>query len=135
MELEFLKSLVIIFGASAVVVFLLHRMRVPSIVGLLIAGTIIGPHSLGIVRDIHSIEMLAEIGVILLLFTIGIEFSMARLIRIRKAVIAGGGIQVLLTITISAFAVYLATGNANRSAMTKQLPLNGKQHLIERESL
>lgn len=79
--------------------------------------------------------MLAEIGVILLLFTIGIEFSMEKLIRMKKAVIGGGGMQVLLTIVLSATAAYLLTGNANRSAMTKQLSLNGKQHLIERESL
>ncbi|MDO9289211.1 MAG: cation:proton antiporter, partial [Thermodesulfovibrionales bacterium] len=70
---------------------------------------------IGVLKDVHSIEIMAEIGVVLLLFTIGIEFSMARLIRIRKAVIAGGGIQVLLTITLSAAAAYLLTGNANRS--------------------
>ncbi|MDP2278529.1 MAG: cation:proton antiporter, partial [Nitrospirota bacterium] len=115
MELGFLKSLVIVLGISALVVFLLHRLKIPSIVGFLVAGAIIGPYGVGILRDIHSIEVMAEIGVVLLLFTIGIEFSMARLIRIRKAVIAGGGIQVLLTITLSAAAAYLLTGNANRS--------------------
>lgn len=115
MELGFLKSLVIVLGVSALVVFLLHRLKIPSIVGFLIAGAIIGPYGIGVLRDIHSIEAMAEIGVVLLLFTIGIEFSMARLIRIRKAVIAGGGIQVLLTIVLSATAAYLLTGNANRS--------------------
>ncbi|MEW6108564.1 MAG: monovalent cation:proton antiporter-2 (CPA2) family protein [Nitrospirota bacterium] len=115
MEIEFLKPLVVIFGASALVVFLLHRLKIPSIVGFLIAGTIIGPYGIGILRDIHSIEVFAEIGVILLLFTIGIEFSLRRLVRMKKAVIAGGGIQVALTIALSAAASYLATGVANRS--------------------
>ena len=115
MESEFFKSLVIIFGASALVVFLLHKLKIPSIVGFLVAGAIIGPYGIGIIKDIHSIEIMAEIGVILLLFTIGIEFSMAKLTRMRKAVIAGGGIQVLLTIALSATAAYLVTGNANRS--------------------
>lgn len=115
MESEFLKSLVIVLGVSALVVFLLHRLKIPSIVGFLIAGAIIGPYGIGVLKDVHSIEVMAEIGVVLLLFTIGIEFSMARLIRIRKAVIAGGGIQVLLTIALSAAAAYLLTGNANRS--------------------
>lgn len=114
-EFEFLKSLVIVFGTSAVVVFLLHKLRIPSLVGFIIAGVIIGPYGIGLIKDTHSIEMLAEIGVILLLFTIGIEFSMAKLVRIKKAVIGGGGIQVLLTIAISALAVYSATGNLNRS--------------------
>lgn len=115
MESEFLKSLVIIFGASALVVFLLHKLKIPSIIGFLVAGAIISPYGIGIVKDIHSIEIMAEIGVILLLFTIGIEFSMSKLIRMKKAVIAGGGIQVLLTITLSAIAVYIVTGNTNRS--------------------
>ncbi len=115
MELGFLQLLVVIFGTSAIVVFLLNRIKIPSIVGFLIAGTIIGPHGLGIVKDIHSIEMLAEIGVILLLFTIGIELSLARLIRIKKAVIGGGGLQVTLTIALAAFAAYMLTGQINRS--------------------
>lgn len=54
---------------------------------------------------------MAEIGVVLLLFTIGIEFSMSRLIRIKKAVIAGGGIQVLLTIALTELAAYIVSGN------------------------
>lgn len=115
MELEFLKSLVIIFGVSAVVVFLLHRLKIPSIVGFLIAGIIIGPYGIGLVKDTHSVEILAEIGVILLLFTIGIEFSMAKLIRTRRAVISGGGIQVLLTIALSAVVAYPWTGNINKA--------------------
>ena len=115
MELEFLKALVIVLGVSALVVFLLHRLRIPSIVGFLIAGTIIGPYGIGLVRDTHSVEALAEIGVVLLLFTIGIEFSIARLSKIKKAVIGGGGLQVLLTITLAAVASYLATGNTNQS--------------------
>lgn len=113
--MEFLKLLEIIFIASAVVVFLLHKLKIPSLVGFLVAGVIIGPHGVGIVKDTHAVELLAEIGVILLLFTIGIEFSMARLIRMKKAVVAGGGLQVFLTIALSASASYYATGNINRS--------------------
>lgn len=115
MEFEFLKSLVIIFGVSALVVFLLHKLKVPTIVGFLVAGILIGPYGIRIIEDIQSIEMLAEIGVILLLFTIGIEFSMAKLIRIKKAVIGGGSIQVLLTIILSAIAAYFVTENTNKS--------------------
>lgn len=112
---DILTSLVIIFGASAVVVFLLQRLRIPSIVGFLIAGTLIGPHGIGIVKDSHSVEIMAEIGVILLLFTIGIEFSMARLMRMRKAVIGAGGAQVALTIALSGLAAYGVTGSIQRS--------------------
>lgn len=115
MEFEFLKSLVIIFGVSALVVFVLGRLRIPSLVGFLIAGVIIGPYGIGMIKDTYSVEMLAEIGVILLLFAIGIEFSMSKLLRMRKTVIGGGGVQVLLTIVLSAIAAYFATGNINRS--------------------
>lgn len=115
METDFLKSLVIIFGVSALVVFFLNKIRIPSLVGFLMAGIIIGPHGIGLIKDTHAVELLAEIGVILLLFTIGIEFSMTKLLRIKKTVIGGGGIQVALTIGLSALAAYLAAGNVNRA--------------------
>ena len=115
MELEFLKSLVVIFGTSAFVILVLHRIKIPSIVGFLIAGALVGPYGLRLVTDVHAIEMLAEIGVILLLFTIGIEFSMTKLMRIKKAVIGGGGLQVLLTIGAAGVATYLSIGNVNTS--------------------
>jgi CPA2 family monovalent cation:H+ antiporter-2 len=53
-------------------------------VGFLVAGVIIGPYGIGMVKDVHSVEMFAEIGVILLLFTIGIEFSMAKTSQNKK---------------------------------------------------
>ena len=115
MEHEFLKSLVIIFGVSAFVVFTLGKLRVPSVAGFLVAGIIIGPYGVGLVHDVHSVEMLAEIGVILLLFTIGRELSMARLMRMKKAVLGGGGMQVVLTIFITSLAAYFATGKAHIS--------------------
>lgn len=118
MESEFLKSLVIIFGVSAAVVFLLHRLKIPSIVGFLISGVIIGPYGIGLVEDVHAVEIMAEIGVILLLFTIGVEFSVAKLVRMRKAILGGGGVQTLLTISLSAIAAYLVTGYTNRAVFT-----------------
>ena len=115
MEYEFLKSLEVIFIASAAVILLLHKLKMPSLIGFIIAGIIIGPHGIGLIKDIHFIQILAEIGVILLLFTIGIEFSMTKLFRIKKAVLGGGGAQVILTIGISAALTYIAIGNINKS--------------------
>ncbi len=96
MEFGLLKSLVIIFGVSALVVFLLGRLKIPSIVGFLIAGVIMGPHGFGFVKDVRDVEFLAEIGVILLMFTIGVEFSLRNLQRLRSALF-GGVFQVFLT--------------------------------------
>lgn len=109
METEILRSLVIILSVSALIVFALSRVKIPSLVGFLLAGVIIGPHGLALLSDTHAVEMMAEIGVVLLLFTIGIEFSLSRLIRMKKAVIAGGGSQVLLTIGLSALISYAVT--------------------------
>lgn len=100
MELEFLKSLIIIFGVSAIVVFILGRLRVPSIVGFLIAGVILGPHGFQFIKDIHNVELLAEIGVILLMFTIGLEFSLRNLMALRTQVLSGGLMQVGLTTAV-----------------------------------
>ncbi|MEW6117808.1 MAG: cation:proton antiporter [Nitrospirota bacterium] len=98
MEFEFLKSLVIIFGVSAVVVFALGRLRIPSIVGFLIAGILLGPYGFRFINDVQEVEVFAEIGVILLMFTIGLEFSLRNLLMLRYAVMGGGLLQVLLTI-------------------------------------
>lgn len=114
-EFDFLKSLEVIFIASAAVILLLYKLKIPSLIGFIIAGIIIGPHGVGLITDVNFIQILAEIGVILLLFTIGIEFSLTKLFRIKRAILGGGGAQVVLTIIISAALTYLAIGDANRS--------------------
>lgn len=115
MEYEFLKSLEVILIASAAVILLLYRLKMPPLVGFIVAGIIIGPYGIRLIKDIHSIQALAEIGVILLLFTIGIEFSLTKLFRIRKAVLGGGGAQVFSTILLSALVTYVALGDINIS--------------------
>jgi len=100
-ELSFLNELVALFLVSVVIAYLCYRLKLVPIVGFLIAGVIIGPNALALVRDQELVDILAEIGVILLLFTIGIEFSLEKLNRIRKAILVGGGLQV----TITTFAV------------------------------
>jgi len=115
MGLEFLKTLVIIFGVSAFVVFLLQKLKIPSIVGFLIAGAALGPHGFGMIREIREVELLAEVGVILLLFTIGLEISLKNLKRIRSAVLGGGFSQVLLTLLATAAIAYPFLGKLNES--------------------
>jgi CPA2 family monovalent cation:H+ antiporter-2 len=118
MGLEFLKTLVIIFGVSAFVVFLLQKLKVPSIVGFLIAGSSLGPHGFGFVQEVREVELLAEVGVILLLFTIGLEISLKNLKRIRSAVLGGGFSQVLLTLLATAAIAYPFLGKLNESLFT-----------------
>ncbi len=106
MELDFLKTLVIIFGVSASVIYLLHKVRIPSIVGFLAAGVLLGPHGFRLVREVREVELLAEIGVILLLFTIGLEISLKNLKRIQSVVLGGGLSQVFLTLFVTAAIAY-----------------------------
>jgi len=101
MEIPLLNDIVIIFGLSIAILFICHRLRVPTIVGFLLTGILAGPYGLGLVKAVHEVEILAEVGVVLLLFTIGIEFSLERLLQIKKSVLMGGSIQVLLTLLVT----------------------------------
>ena len=89
-----LGNLLVIFSVSIAVVFLFHQFRLPSIAGFLVAGALIGPHGLNLIGDIGTVQVLAEIGVVLLLFTIGIEFSLVQLASLRRLLFIAGPIQV-----------------------------------------
>ncbi len=102
-DLTLLKDIAIIFALSVLVNVLFSRLKTPTVVGYLITGIIAGPHVLSIVGSQHDIEFMAEIGVILLLFTIGMEFSLKHLLKIRYIVFWGGLIQVLLSAAIFFF--------------------------------
>jgi len=101
MEIMLLNEIVIIFGLSIAILFICHRLRMPTIVGFLLTGILAGPYGLGLIKAVHEVEILAEVGVVLLLFTIGIEFSLGRLLQIKKSVLMGGSIQVLLTLLVT----------------------------------
>ncbi|MDF1558368.1 MAG: cation:proton antiporter [ANME-2 cluster archaeon] len=104
-----LTDFVLIFGLSVGIVFFFHKLKIVPIVGYLITGVLIGPSVLGFVKDQLLIETFAEVGVILLLFTIGIEFSLKELIRLKKLILLGGGFQVILTTaTVTAIALMFA---------------------------
>ncbi|MBK8881393.1 MAG: cation:proton antiporter [Bacteroidales bacterium] len=97
MELSILKDIVIIFALSTFVNLIFTRIKVPTVVGYLLTGIIAGPYMLSLVNARHEIELMAEIGVVLLLFTIGMEFSLQHLLKIRRMVFLGGFLQVIFT--------------------------------------
>jgi CPA2 family monovalent cation:H+ antiporter-2 len=97
MEMQTVADIVKLFGMALFTVTLFRRLMLPAIIGFLVAGIVAGPHVLGLIRDTHHVEQMAELGVILLLFTIGIEFSLKELARIKHAVFLGGGLQIALT--------------------------------------
>jgi len=97
MDIPLLPDVTIIFGLAVVVILVCHRLKIPALVGMLLTGVVCGPYGLGLVRSAHDVEILSEIGVILLLFTIGLELSLADLSRLRRPVFYGGTAQMLLT--------------------------------------
>lgn len=97
MEVFILKEAIIVLAASVAVFFISHRLRLPAVTGFLLTGILIGPGGLGLIQDSHNIKVLAEIGVVMLLFTIGLEISFEKLGTLRKNFWLGGGVQVCLT--------------------------------------
>lgn len=95
---DLLRDLVVVFLSGVLAVVGLRRIGLPPIVGFLVAGLLIGPHALGLVSGLHTVEVIAELGVALLLFTIGLEFSLDRLRPIARFVAVGGTLQVGLTV-------------------------------------
>lgn len=102
MELPLLPDIVIILGLSVLIILLFQRIKLPAILGFLLTGILAGPSGLNLVKASHEVELLSEIGIIFLLFVIGIEFSLRGLISIRNTVLIGGGLQVGVTILITA---------------------------------
>jgi CPA2 family monovalent cation:H+ antiporter-2 len=96
-DIPLLRDIVILMVISVPMSFLLTRVGLPTVIGFLLTGVIVGPHGFGLVTEMHEVEVLAEIGIVLLLFTIGLEFSIKRMIELKREGLIGGGLQVALT--------------------------------------
>jgi len=105
-EFTIIKDIVVILLVSIPIILLFNKLKLPSIAGFLIAGMIIGPFGFKLIGNIDEINIMAEIGVILLLFTIGLEFSLKELAKMKKLLLFGGGLQVLITILATAILLY-----------------------------
>jgi len=90
----------IVLGVALFAGLLANRLKLPVILGYLVSGVVIGPHVLGLIGDVDDVETLATIGVVLLMFTLGLEFSLATLRKIGMIAIFGGISQVLVTIAL-----------------------------------
>lgn len=94
-------DLILLLGLSVLIVLAFRRLRLPAIAGYLVAGVAAGPHALGWVDRTEEVEILAELGVVLLLFSIGLEFSLPRLLAQGRRLLLSGGGQVLLTVALA----------------------------------
>jgi K+:H+ antiporter len=104
LEHSVLEDVLLLLMATLAVVVGLRRLRLPMILAFLIVGMVVGPHALGWVEATETTHTLAEFGVVFLLFTLGLEFSLPRLIAMRGEVFSLGGLQVAGTTTVVAAA-------------------------------
>ncbi|HWP43449.1 MAG TPA: cation:proton antiporter, partial [Blastocatellia bacterium] len=102
-----LNDLLVLLLASIPIAFLFNRLGLPVIVGFMITGVLIGPYGFKLITDVEAVDALAEIGVVLLLFAIGLEFSLRRILEMRRLVFGGGGLQVGLTALVTFAVAYL----------------------------
>src|SRR6201995_726484 len=108
LDISFYKEALIVLGAAAVVIPLFHRLHVSSVLGFILVGIVVGPFGLGslarqvpwlsviTIRDADSINPIANLGVVLLLFMIGLELSFERLRLMRRLVFGLGALQTVL---------------------------------------
>jgi CPA2 family monovalent cation:H+ antiporter-2 len=101
-QFDILKDLVVIIALAVLVVLVLRRVGLPSLVGFIIAGVTVGPRSIGLISNTHEVETLAEVGVVLLLFGVGLELPLERLRRLWKPILLGGVLQVGITVAAAA---------------------------------
>src|SRR5690606_13485920 len=100
---DVLRDLVLVFLVAGGLLHVFYYLRLPTVVGLLLAGVVVGPHGLGIVEDSQQIDRLAELGVVLLMFSIGLDFTPDRLAELARA--SGlGAAQMLICIVVTALA-------------------------------
>ena len=97
MNESILFTVLALLAMSISTVVLLKRINLPPVLAYLFVGIVVGPYALGLVENEHSVHLLAELGVVFLLFSIGLGFSLAQLTAMKKAVLGLGGTQVLLT--------------------------------------
>jgi CPA2 family monovalent cation:H+ antiporter-2 len=95
-----LQSVLILLATAVLVVVVFRSLKLPPLLGYLIVGVAIGPHSLAWIPDTAAVRQLAEYGVVFLMFSIGLEFSLPRLFTMRRIVFGLGAVQVVLTLAI-----------------------------------
>ncbi len=106
--LHVLTSLVAVLAVTVATVSVFHKLRLPAVIGYLAVGVVMGPHGLSVIGHGEELELLAEIGIVLLLFSIGLEFSFERFLAVKGPIITGGLLQVALTaLAVTAVGVHL----------------------------
>lgn len=144
MSFSILEEILIFLGITVVVVSAFRRFHLPPILAYLFIGVLFGPYGLGVISDSEDARFLAEFGVVFLLFTVGLEFSLSQLIAMKREVLGLGGAQVVVTALIagiiallagmsaeSAFVIGGVMAMSSTAIVTRQLAVNleiGSRH-------
>mgnify|MGYP000895459860 CR=1 FL=1 len=99
-EVSIIFDLITIFSFSIIVVYTFNKLKIPPIIGFIITGLLIGPNGFSLVSMEHEVEIFSEIGIILILFSVGLDFSVTRLLNMKRLILLGGFSQVILTILL-----------------------------------
>ncbi len=102
-----LTDLAALFALCVCAGVLFQRFKLPPIVGFLAIGALVGPNALGLVDELDTVEKLAEVGVVVLLFAVGMELPLSQLARMRRTILVGGGIQIVGTVLFAALVCWL----------------------------
>ncbi len=102
-----LSLVLLLLGASVLAVVIFRRFNLPPVLGYLFVGSVIGPHALNLMSEMHSAEYLAEFGVVFLMFSIGLEFSLPKLYAMKRIVFGLGLLQVVVSMALIAGLVML----------------------------
>jgi len=114
-EINLLMAVVIVLACSVGVLFIGKKIHIPFIIGYFLTGIIVGPFGLHLITE-DQVSVLAELGVILLMFTIGLEISLKSLLSMKKVVLIGGGLQMIIT-TFLVWAVLQMAGFPSNTAL------------------
>jgi monovalent cation:H+ antiporter-2, CPA2 family len=99
-DVRLIVDIVIALGAATIGGLIAQRLGLPALIGYILAGLAIGPNTPGLVADVDRVQLLANLGVALLMFGLGVEFSLSEVIRVRRAALLGGAIQIPLTVLL-----------------------------------
>ncbi|MBA2596855.1 MAG: cation:proton antiporter [Chloroflexia bacterium] len=99
-DVRLIVDIVIALGAAAIGGLVAQRLGLPALIGYILAGLAIGPNTPGLVADVDRVQLLANLGVALLMFGLGVEFSLSEVLRVRRAALLGGAIQIPLMILL-----------------------------------
>lgn len=111
-----IRDLIILYGMAMFIAFLMGKLRQPTIIGYLVTGVLVGPYALQLISNTEAVEAMADVGVALLLFTIGLELSIDKLVRMRQLVLGAGSLQLAATLLL-VFAVLWFFDFTGRSSL------------------